>query len=500
MRRIDRLAGFIFAMFVIACATFGLPAAAEHVLESLPLASSDIGFVSIDSFVRASDRLYIAGGFFDEVDFNPNGPESLWTSTCPETYGCSFVAAYDADMQLVWFDLFYGTGESYDRLLVPRTDGSVYLLLDFSGGLACVPGATDPCFQVFDTSDIATIALGSDGTFAGGAQLSTGGTSSLRSAHAYESATDTVDFVSMRLDDPEALGTDAFVARLDVANASASILTTLEATDDGNSIAVIEDQRADATGRYLCGEFRGTVDFDARYAHRVVETAQANGFVARYDAGGALVRLSTMSADTGSSCDGIVVSPDGTVWATGGFGGHAFVQSDGNPVPAELMSLGFADSWLLAWDGLGVLRTNAHLGGPQTSAFPNRIEAFDDGTLAITGTFIGQLTNGFASTLARASNSDYGDAFVIVVANNLATQYFGQIGFDDGYTFLTPTQAAGSMQLEAIAQMATPLGGNSYLDYALPPEHALLHDDGTWASAYVRYDLDTMLANGFDSP
>jgi hypothetical protein len=58
----------------------------------------------------------------------------------------------------------------------------------------------------------------------------------------------------------------------------------------------------------------------------------------------------------------------------------------------------------------------------------------------------------------------------------------------------------GPMQIEAIVGMSVPTGGNAYLDYALPPEHALLHNDGTYASAFARYDLDTILADGFDTP
>jgi hypothetical protein len=500
MRRIRKHATRARAMLGIALGLFAAPLRAEHMLQSIALNSSDTGFVTASSFVRDDDRLYLAGGFFGDVDFNPNGSESLWTSTCPSTYGCSFVAAYDADMQIEWFDLFYGTGDSLDQTLVARSGGGVYLLLDFSDELAYVPNATEPRYRASGASDIAAIALDADGDAAGSVQFGMSGTNALRKAHAFESSAGAVDLVWMHLDDADALGTDSIVARANVATGTlAAPLIAIEAADDGTSIAIVADQRVDAAGRYVCGSFRGTVDFDALHAHRVVETAPSNAFIARYDANGALAWLSTLSGESGSSCDGVAVAPDGTLWATGAFGGAEIVQSDGGSALAELTAWGFDDTYLLAYDALGALRTSGNLGGPQTQVFPDRIEAFDDGTLAITGTFIGTITNGFTGLLARASASDYGDAFVLVVGSDLGTRYFGQVEFDEGYTFETPVHAIAPMQIEAITQMAMLLGGNADLNYALPPEHALLHNDGTWASAYVRYDLDALFGDGFDA-
>jgi hypothetical protein len=54
------------------------------------------------------------------------------------------------------------------------------------------------------------------------------------------------------------------------------------------------------------------------------------------------------------------------------------------------------------------------------------------------------------------------------------------------------------MQIDTIAQTLQGGGGNVDLNYAYPPEQALLHNDGNWASAFVRYDLDAVLVNGFD--
>jgi hypothetical protein len=167
-------------------------------------------------------------------------------------------------------------------------------------------------------------------------------------------------------------------------------------------------------------------------------------------------------------------------------------------VPVELTPWGFDDTYLLMYDALGSLRTSAHLGGPMTQVFPSRIEAAADGSVTIVGGFIGTITHGFADTLTRSSDSDYIDAFLLVVNRDLTTRYFGQLAYSDGYTLENSLQLSGPMQIETIAQMAMPLGGNAFLNYALPPEEALLHDDGTFASAYARYDLDAILADGFD--
>src|SRR6185312_12181087 len=110
---------------------------------------------------------------------------------------------------------------------------------------------------------------------------------------------------------------------------------------------------------------------------------------ARYDADGALVWLSTMTAEHGASCDGLAVDADGNLWATGGFGGSAYVQYDGNPVPIDMTSWGFDDAFLLEYDALGALRTSAHLGGFGSQVFPSRVEAANDGSVTIVGDFAG---------------------------------------------------------------------------------------------------------------
>lgn len=102
------------------------PVLAEHLQQSIPLDNSDKGFVDASSFAHHGDLFYLAGGFNGTVDFNPNGAPHIYMSTCPTTDGCSFVAAYHPDMQIAWFDIFYGTGDAFDQRLVPRTGGSVY--------------------------------------------------------------------------------------------------------------------------------------------------------------------------------------------------------------------------------------------------------------------------------------------------------------------------------------------------------------------------------------
>jgi hypothetical protein len=399
-------------------------------------------------------------------------------------------------MQIAWVDLIYGTGSVADHLLVPKTGGGVYLLLDFNGNLAYLPNTTEPVFHAPGQHDIAVIALDDQGQSAGSMQFDSSGDGTLRNARPFESGPDTVDVAWANRAESGTGGVDAIVSRASIGTGSIAPAAIEIAAADSLSYAEIHDQRPDEGGRYACGIFHGNVDFDALHAHRLAMTQSIDAFVARYDADGALVWLSTMTADS-ASCDGLAVDADGNLFATGEFSGRASVHYDGTPLPVELTSWGF-DAYLLAYDALGALRTSAHLGSWSAAVVPTRIEAADDGSLTIVGEFAGTITNGFAGALVRSSLSDYYDGFVLVVDRDLTTRYFGQIGYTDGYTLENSLQLSGPMQIETIAQMWLPTGGNELLDYALPPEHALLHNDGTFASAYARYDLDTVLADGFD--
>lgn len=484
--------------FVLATMTW--TAHAEHLQQSIPLDSPDTGFINAGSFVRNGDLLYVAGGFGGAVDFNPNGAPAIYTSDCPSSHGCSFVAAYDANANLVWLDTFHGTGEDADQQLVARTGGGVYLLLDFTADFAYQPGTTDPVFHAAGKSDIAAVALDAAGQFAGGVQFGSTAFASLHNARPFEAAAGIVDVAWVYRSGVDPSGVDAMISRANVGTgvvAAPSI--TMQSADTG-SIVLVHDQRPDASGRYVCGQFQGTIDFDALHAHRSATAAAPAGFVARYDESGALQWLATANADGGSGCDAIAVDANGTLWATGAFGG-TLALDDGTGATTEIVPYGLNDMYLAAFDALGSLATSAHLGGDSnTAVFPNRIESGADGALMLVGTFDGVIAHGFAGALTRSSASDFGDAFILVVGSNLATRYFGQLTYNDGYTLLNTLALTGPMQIEAIVGMSAPTGGNAYLDYALPPEHAQLHNDGTFASAYARYDLDTILVDGFETP
>ena len=489
----------LFWWLLTAAAIASPPAVAEHLQRSIPLDSSDAGFVDATAFAHNGDLFYLAGGFYGTVDFNPNGAPYIYMSTCPTTYGCSFVAAYDADMQIAWFDIFYGTGEAVEQSLVPRTGGGVYLVLAFSADLAYVPQTTQPLFHAAGTYDVAVIALDAAGASPAAVQLGADNYGALRRTHPFESAPGIVDITWDRQGDADTSGIDTIVSRVDLTTGVVSSpFIAIEATDAFSYVRA-QDERADTGGRYICGIFEGTVDFDALDAHRTETTASHSAFVARYDASGALVWLSTIAFGDNGTCDGLAVGADGTLWATGSFRGSAEILYDGNPLPVELMPWGQEDAMLLAYDALGALSTSAHLGGFGATVLPERIEAAADGSLTIVGEFAGAITSGFAGPLARESLSDYSDAFVLIANADLTTRYFCQLSYNDGDTALDTLALTGPMQIETIVQMPAALGGNSYLDYALPPEHAWLHNDGTFASAYARYDLDVILAAGFEA-
>lgn len=474
---------------------------AEHLLQSIPLDSPDGGFVEATSFVHSGELLYVAGGFDGTIDFNPNGDPFVYESQCVSDAGCSFVAAYDANAEIVWLDTFAGTAEDDDQLLVARSGGGVYFLVDFSWDLAYEPDTTEPVFHSEGGRDIAAIALDASGAFAGGAQLGADVFAALRHVRAFESAPGIVDLAWTSRSGVDPSGRDAMVGQIDLTTGIATApLIALEAANPA-SFVEIHDQRPDATGRYVCGSLQGTVELDTHHAGRPLVADVVTGFVAHYGQDGALQWLATLTPDSGSaSCNALALDANGLVWATGTFDGTVEVVSDGSAMPAEIPLYGLNDAFLVAFDALGGIGTTAHLGGDSnTLVFPNFMEAAEDGTLTLTGVFEGVIAHGFAGTLDRASTSDYDDAFVLVVMPDLTTRYFGQIAHDAGYTAMNTLALTGPMRFETIASMSAPTGGNAYLDYALPPEHALLHNDGTYATAYARYDLDAILVAGFDT-
>jgi hypothetical protein len=492
------------AIAVVAGAAFASPARAEHVMQSIPLNSPDSGFVQATSFVRDEGSIYLAGAFSGVVDFNPNGAPSLQASMCPE--GCSFVARYDDTMQLAWFDLFYASSVALDQRLVARTGGGVYLLLDFRADFAYRPNETQPLYHAMETSDVAVVALDGEGAYAGSAQLGAVGFNALRNSRPFEAAPGVVDFAWTHQGEPFVEnGWGPLITRADTSTGIVSDPSVAITPSDNASFAEVRDQRPDATGRYVCGEFLGTVDFDALHAHRIVTTEAGQaawaGFIARYDGDGALVWLSTLTTDYFAECYGLAIAGDGTLWAASDFGGSGEITDDVSPLPVEISAGARSDALLLAYAPDGALISNASLGGDDgtTEVYLDRIETAADGSVVMTGQLEGTIVHGFAGDmLAESSTSDYRDGFVLVAAPDLTTRYFGSIGYDAGYTFEDTLQLTGPMQYETIVQMSAPTGGNAFLDYALPPEQALLHNDGTSASVYVRYDLDALLTNGFD--
>jgi len=492
-----RIAVFTAALVGVALAG---PATAAHVVQSVALHSAGGSSAHATSFVRTEGKLYLAGSFSGEVDFNPNGAPRLYTSACPGTAGCSFVAKYSESMQLQWLDMFQATGDSADQRLVGRANGGVYLVLDFAADFAYRPNEMQPVYHA-DYTDIAVIALDAEGVFAGAAQLGADGWNVLRNSRPFEAAPGVVDFAWTHQSMPFA--ESAFyplIGRVDTLTGNAT-LPSIAITAELGSFAEIRDQRPDASGRYVCGEYGGTVDFDALHAHRIVisDSLSFNAFIARYDTSGALAWLSTVPSTFWAECYGLAVDADGTLHVAGDFGGDGEVHTDADPLPVEISSTGFIDLLVLSYGGDGALTSHAFLGGgPGGQVYADRIEAAADGSLTITGIFRGSILHGFVDELTAETLSDQGDAFALVVGHDLTTQFFAHIGSNGLSTSEDTLQLARPMQIDTIARTQLGPGRDADLNYAYPPEQALLHNGSNFASAFVRYDLDALLVNGFD--
>ena len=78
------------------------PLESRALLAAQPLASFGLSGVGTDMVIDANDNIYILGDIFGTADFD------LTSGTYPVTVAeqTSFVAKYDADLQLQWVNLF----------------------------------------------------------------------------------------------------------------------------------------------------------------------------------------------------------------------------------------------------------------------------------------------------------------------------------------------------------------------------------------------------------
>ncbi len=186
---------------------------------------------------------------------------------------------------------------------------------------------------------------------------------------------------------------------------TAVVLAGGDGADSGHSLAV------DTAGnRYLTGSFQTRATFGAD-TNTVVLTSRGgdDGFVAKYDATGALVWARQVGGASADAARGIAVAADGSVYVAGFFSSSAvFVGS-----PIRLTAQGQTDLFVAKYTGDGQL-VWAFRGGGTTTDNGLDLAVDGGGNALLTGVFSGAATFADADAPAAATLTSAGSTDIVI--------------------------------------------------------------------------------------
>ncbi len=187
----------------------------------------------------------------------------------------------------------------------------------------------------------------------------------------------------------------------------------------------------------VTGFFSGEVTF-GEGPDAVTATAAGNdGFVARYDAAGALLWATRFGGNGGDAGSGVVVGRDGAVYVTGSFRGTATFGEGPDAVTLDAAGTGLFDSdgFVAKYDSAGALRWAVSFGGTDGDA-GNAIALGPGGDPYVAGAFRGTATFGEGSAAVTLTNAGFGDDGFVARYRDDGTLRgavaFGGPSFDEG--------------------------------------------------------------------
>jgi hypothetical protein len=384
--------------------------------QSLAWARSAGGSGADEGRVIAADaagNVFMAGSFSGTADFDP-GP-GVAQLVCPG-FSNGFFAKYDATGQLLWARQLRTNGVGDITGLALAGDGGVYVSGRFLGSVVFDPGAGVEERTSGGSFDGFVARYTTDGVLQwarllGGAlydEAMTVGADAEGHVVVAGSFNGAAQFESTAApDERTAFGEfDIFLARYSAAG-------ELEWLDQlgGPAHERVLRLAVDAAGQsYLTGNFRETCDFDPSAAvFDVSSTGEADIFLAKYDAAGALAwahGLGTVGYDEGRA---VACDATGAVYLTGGFAGTL----DFDPGPAEhaLSDAGIIDVYIAKYTAGGEFEWARTIGGPD-SEYGNCIAADAEGNVYVGGQFLIELDfDPTAGETVRTSHGDY-DVFL----------------------------------------------------------------------------------------
>ncbi|MEO8588373.1 MAG: SBBP repeat-containing protein [Flavobacteriales bacterium] len=220
---------------------------------------------------------------------------------------------------------------------------------------------------------------------------------------------------------------DAFIAKYDEAGNVQWVRTGgADLIDRANDIAVDTDGNAYITGFFSTNGPDPTVSFDGV---TLTGLGSTDLFVAKYDAGGALLWVRSGGGPLGDQGRGITLTPDGNVVVSGFFQGTAVFDTDTHT------SLGMGDIILLKYDPNGDLLWSADAGGPGDEQ-AGKPTALDNGDVAVVGQYQQTAFFGAASITSQGLSNIFlarfdasGDPLWAVTAGS-SVAFAGDVAFD----------------------------------------------------------------------
>lgn len=345
----------------------------------------------------ASGNIYLAGTFFDRVDFDP-GTDVVNISS----QGSSdiFFGKYSPAGDYIYARTMGGSGSDNGYDMFVDGTGNIYLTGSFSSTVDFDPGPGVSNLVSSGSHEIFIAKYNTSGEYmsaqkSGGISADYGYGITVDAAsniHICGTFTGTADFnpAGSAILSTDANNLNGFILKLNADGSFARVLqtgnhSTLSMYDAGNSITT------DAEGNiYVTGYFFGTLDFDPGPGEAYLSSNTENSadiFIAKYDASGNLIFVKAIGGPGYDQGNAIALDANGHIYITGYF--NQTVDFDPGSGQANRTTQGSNDIFLAKYDPLGNFIYVKTIGGSSSNEIGYDIAIDATGNVYVTGMFMG---------------------------------------------------------------------------------------------------------------
>ncbi|MCT4582102.1 MAG: SBBP repeat-containing protein [Flavobacteriales bacterium] len=404
--------------------------------KGVPSAGSSVGkSITYD----AAGNVYVTGGFYGTVDFDPGtGVSNLTSNGSSDIY----ILKLDAMGNFVWVKQIGGTALDQANAIHIDKGGDIYVTGFFSDSVDFNPGTDALDLIANGAKEIFALKLNSLGDFGWAKQF--GG---IENDEGYDITVDANRFVyvtgifSNTVDfDPGASvnnltsdgGYDGFVLKL-LPSGDLNWVKKVGGThSDDRSFAIALDANNNV---YTTGYFRTTVDFDPSAATvNLTSNGMRDCYILKFDSNGNFIWVKSIGGGFQDSGNDIEIDDSGNAYVTGQF--QYTVDFDPGSNTSNLVSSGILDAFILKLDATGNFVWAKNYGGTSLENSTS-ISLDGDGNIYTTGNFYETADfdpgTGSVNLTATASSSD-----IFILKLNPTGDYvwagkIGELGDDIGY-------------------------------------------------------------------